>query len=128
MNTFHCASCVDREKKNEITCLPSYICVYLNVPKSPNVKIFKSCALDLFVHLCIIKCIKVKCFTCTQKIIRSVSADLPSLDIPQHLGKLDGMQNKSDDINMATVPSVTYLMRKHISFICISTALTKLAS
>lgn len=35
--------------------------------------------------------------------------NLPSSDLPQHLGNLDGMQKKSDDINMATVPSVTYL-------------------
>lgn len=41
-------------------------------------------------------------------------ADLPSSDFLKHLGKLDGMQKKSADINMATVPSVTYLMRKHI--------------
>lgn len=47
--------------------------------------------------------------------IRTMQADIPSLDFPQHLGKLDGMQKKSADINMATVPSVTYLMGKHIS-------------
>lgn len=38
---------------------------------------------------------------------------LPSSDFLQHLGKLEGMQKKSADINMATVPSVTYLLRKY---------------
>lgn len=41
-------------------------------------------------------------------------ADVPSPDLPQHLGRLDGMQKKSTDINMATVPSVTYLKREHV--------------
>lgn len=44
----------------------------------------------------------------------TVSLDVPFLDFPQHLGKLDGMQKKSADIKMATVPSVTYLRWKNI--------------
>lgn len=60
------------------------------------------------------KILHVKCRVCwTGKAIRGRDADVPSLDLPQHLGRLDGMQKKSDDIKMATVPSVTYLMRKH---------------
>lgn len=47
-------------------------------------------------------------------IIDNLYADLPSLDLPQHRGKLDGMQKKSVDISMATVPSVTYLLRNQI--------------
>lgn len=55
--------------------------------------------------------------------MRNVPVDLPSLDFPQHLGKLDGMQKKSADINMATVPSVTYLMRKTVT--CINSGLNR---
>lgn len=77
----------------------------------------KSCTVHLFIHLVYNKiCIPKRLL---HKIIKNMPADLPSLDIPQHLGKLDGMQKKSVDINMATVPSVTYLMRKHIYNICI---------
>lgn len=44
---------------------------------------------------------------------KAPGAYVPSLGRPQHRGSLDGMQKKSDDIKMATVPSVTNLMRIH---------------
>lgn len=50
----------------------------------------------------------------TRRMIGTREADVPSPDLPQHRGRLDGMQKKSTDINMATVPSVTYLMREHV--------------
>lgn len=53
---------------------------------------------------------------------------LPSVERPQHLGSLDGMQKKSDDIRMATVPSVTYLRRKHADFDWIIIIITPVAS